>query len=125
MFIINSSAIPESREKIKTILSLKLRKVLFEMRQIKFGQLHRCLPWTLVGAAHQRGAVNFYPTVRQRINEIVPDQLEYTKTTYVPDVTCFHFGELSHEADNAIYRLDDQIDFHLKSGINNKWNKKG
>jgi hypothetical protein len=100
---------------------LKLRRVLIEVNYSKFGQLHRCLPWTLVGAAHQRGAVNFYPTAKQRINEIVPDQLEYTKTSYVPDVTCFHFGELLHEADNTLY---DRADSPSKSGINNERNER-
>jgi len=106
---------------MKNIVFLKLRRVLVEVDYSKFGQLHRCLPWRLVGAAHQRGAVNFYPTARQRINEIVPEQLEYRETSYVPDVTCFHFGELLHKPDNALY---DRVDSPAESGVSNEGNKR-
>lgn len=93
----NSLARPRSRE---VVACSKLRRDLFEVHRPKFGlhiltHFHRCLPWTLVGPAHQRGITKFYPNVRERIDEKLSDlnTAQYVKSAYVPDVTCFHFRE--------------------------------
>jgi len=94
----NSSERPTSR---KVVVPSKLRRTLFEMRS-KFDphvsiHLHRSLPWSLVGPAHQSGVIKFYPTVRERISEKLPDSFQHVKSAYVPDVTCSHFREMSDQ----------------------------
>ncbi|EFN81956.1 hypothetical protein EAI_11663 [Harpegnathos saltator] len=53
-------------------------------------------PWTPVNPAHHRGAVKSYANVRQRINERLPDEPEYARSIYVPDLTCCHIKEVSN-----------------------------
>ncbi|TGZ52585.1 hypothetical protein DBV15_10513 [Temnothorax longispinosus] len=91
---------PTSRE---MVVFSKLRRALFEVHRPKFDphvsmHLHRSLPWSLVSPAHQTGVVKFYPNVRERIGEMVPDSSQYVKSVYVPDVTCFHFREMLEQA---------------------------
>lgn len=95
IFIINLLARPRSRE---VVACSKLRRDLLEVHRPKFGlyiltHLHRCLPWPLVGPTHQRGIIKFYPNVKERIGEKLSDLTRYVKSVYVPDLTCFHFGE--------------------------------
>ncbi|XP_011697898.1 PREDICTED: uncharacterized protein LOC105455895 isoform X2 [Wasmannia auropunctata] len=90
---------PTSRE---VVVSSKLRRTLFEVRP-KFDphvsiHLHRSLPWSLVGPAHQSGVIEFYPNVRGRIDEKLPDSSQHVKSVYVPDVTCSHFRAVLDQA---------------------------
>lgn len=85
------------------VVSSKLRRALFEVHRSKFDPhvsmyLHRRLPWSLVSPAHQTSIVKFYPNVRERIGEKLPDSLQHVKSIYVPDVTCFHFKEMLDQA---------------------------
>ncbi|XP_018371685.1 PREDICTED: uncharacterized protein LOC108766713 isoform X1 [Trachymyrmex cornetzi] len=80
----------------EVVVSSKLRRTLFEVHRPKFDphvsiHLHRSLPWTLVSPAHQTGVIKFYPNVRERIDEKLPDSSQYVKSIYIPDVTCSHF----------------------------------
>lgn len=96
VFIKLFDARPRSRE---VVACSKLRRDLFEVHRPKFGlhiltHLHYCLPWALVGPAHQRGIIKSYPNVRERIDEKLSDLAQYVKSAYVPDLTCFHFREV-------------------------------
>lgn len=94
--IVDSLARPRSRE---LVACSKLRRDLFEVHRPKFGlyiltHLHYCLPWALVGPAHQRGIIKSYSNVRERIDEKLSDLAQCVKSAYVPDLTCFHFREV-------------------------------
>ncbi|XP_018356123.1 PREDICTED: uncharacterized protein LOC108756645 isoform X1 [Trachymyrmex septentrionalis] len=90
------SDIDERSTSHEVVASSKLRRTLFEVHRPKFDphdsiHLHRSLPWTLVSPAHQTGVIKFYPNVRKRIEEKLPDSSQYVKSIYIPDVTCSHF----------------------------------
>lgn len=100
IFIANlASAHAESYEMVDTVGTSKLRRALFEVHRPEFDvstQLHHRSPWTPVNPAYHRDIVKFYPNVRERINERLPD--EYARlTTYVPDLMCYHIKEVSGE----------------------------
>lgn len=80
-----------------------MRKVLLTVYRVPFSPnihttLHPRLPWTYIGPSHQQGHAKFYPNTIERIGEI----LEYKDTafdsTYISDVICFHFMDVSEES---------------------------
>ncbi|KOC67482.1 hypothetical protein WH47_11661 [Habropoda laboriosa] len=81
----------------------RLRKMLLGVYRPPFSRnmyttLHRRLPWPYVSPSHERGHTKFYPNVRERVEEKSPntilDNAIMRTATYIPDMRCFHRGDV-------------------------------
>ncbi|XP_076649857.1 uncharacterized protein LOC143357330 [Halictus rubicundus] len=66
--------------------------------------LHRHLPWSYVCPSHEKGHTKFYPNIHERINEALPKEEGAAVGSYVPDLTCYHFGDVSDKSHVAYKR---------------------
>lgn len=79
--------------------------------------LHPRLPWAYIGPSHQQGHAKFYPNTIERIGEILGDKPDFD-STYISDVICFHFMDVSEESYIA-YRRKIYL-FELKGIVDHK-----
>ncbi|KAG9435667.1 hypothetical protein HZU67_02090 [Apis mellifera carnica] len=80
-----------------------MRKVLLTVYRVPFSPnihttLHPRLPWTYIGPSHQQGHAKFYPNTIERIGEILEYKGTAFDSTYISDVICFHFMDVSEES---------------------------
>ncbi|XP_033331881.2 uncharacterized protein LOC117223622 isoform X1 [Megalopta genalis] len=69
--------------------------------------LHRRLPWPYVCPSHEKGHPKYYPNVRERIDETSSkgeDRVAAARSSCASDLTCYHFEDVSNNADVAYKR---------------------
>lgn len=96
-----------------------IRKVLLTVYRVPFSPsihttLHPRLPWAYIGPSHQQGHAKFYPNTIERIGEILGYEETAFDSTYISDVVCFHFMDVTEESYIAYRRKIYQFEL---SGI--------